>query len=95
MQTMQHLHIEFVENPSQCTTLIDAALFTLADAIQQANNTMQQTAAMQEAVKNQGNILDAFAMLLGLEQGKLYMDMVPTLQAIMAKAEVPPATTTQ
>jgi hypothetical protein len=90
MQTMQHLHLDFVENPSQCITAIDAALFTNSEAILQANNTMQQMAAMQEVIKNQGNILDAFAMVIGLPNGSMYMDMVPILQALKEKADAVP-----
>jgi hypothetical protein len=85
--TLRRLNVPMTDTPSQATTAIDAGLATLDLAVQHANTQVQSLATMQEIVKNQGNILDAFAMILQLPSGALYMDMVPLLQGIVATAQ--------
>ena len=71
------------DTPTSATGRLDAALDTIQNAIAQANIQVQKLAMRDEIIRNQSNILDAFAMILKLEQGKLYMDMVPMLRAIV------------
>lgn len=77
------------ESPSLATTALDSTIDMFKGAIGQANVQVQSLASRDQIIQQQSNILDAFAAVLKLEQGKLYMDMVPMLQAVVAKAEEP------
>jgi hypothetical protein len=78
------------DTPTQATTQINAGLDTFIAAISQANTQVQSLAMRDEIIKNQSNILDSFDVLLKLESGKLYIDMVPMLQALVEKAGTAP-----
>lgn len=83
------LTADMVESPSQAASLIDVSLDTLRAAVDHANTQVQMVATYSNVVVNQGKILDAFASVLGLSQGKPYMDMVPMLRDLMVKAGAP------
>ena len=72
------------DTPSLATTSLDAAIATIQSAVAQANIQVQSLATRDGIIQQQSNILDAFAAILKLESGKLYMDMVPMLQALVA-----------
>ena len=88
---MEHIGLSatMVETPTQAASLIDVSLDTLRAAVDHANTQVQMVATYSNVVVNQGKILDAFAAVLGLPQGKPYMDMVPMLRELMAKAGMP------
>jgi hypothetical protein len=87
---MQRLDLGEPENPTQATSAINASLDTLMQAISQANQMVQTLATRDAIIKQQSNILDAFAAVLQLEQGRLYMDMVPMLQSMKNAMEGKP-----
>ena len=88
-EVLAFLQLPMAETPTQATGQIIAMLSTLRQAVDQANVNMQGLAYRDEVIKNQSNILDAFATLLKLENGKFYMDMVPMLQALVEPKPVP------
>ena len=82
-EVMSHLDLGMPENPTQATSHILAALGTLNAAVAQANQQVQSLAVREDIIRQQSNVLDAVAMLVNLPNGKLYIDMVPLLQAIV------------
>ena len=77
------------DTPTRAASVINIALDTLEAAVRTANTQVQSAAMYGDVITNQGRVLDAFASVLGLPQGKLYSDMIPMLREIMAKAGVP------
>jgi hypothetical protein len=90
-QILQRLDLGVPETPSQATTQIFSAMDTLRNAIEHANAAVQGLAMRDEIITNQGKVLDAFAMMLQLESGKQYMDMVPLMQAVIERAGTAPS----
>lgn len=83
--TLQRMKLAMVDSPLQATSLIDGAIDTAVDAINQANHVVQASATHLTVIKNQGHILDAFAMLLQAPSGSAYMDLIPKLQALVGQ----------
>lgn len=94
-QTVQHilqrLDLGYLaETPTQACSQIDAALDTILKAIAESNHVVQAAATRDAIIKQQSDILDAFAAVLHLQQGQLYMDMVPILIALKEKSDAVP-----
>jgi hypothetical protein len=84
-QIMRRLDLGTLEGvtPNNASTKINTALDVFSNAINEANHMIQSLAVRDGIIKEQSNILDAFAMILHLPSGSKYIDMVPMLQALV------------